>query len=56
VSLLPCPFCGGAPEEWSDAAMVECVSCGAEMHGDSPEDAVKKWNTRTSEQTPTNEV
>lgn len=57
--LKPCPFCGGKGEA-SEASFgpvdnptvfavfhdVTCEGCFAIVHGNSPEEAIKNWNTR----------
>ena len=44
-NLKPCPFCGGEAAFVYDS--VECLSCGARMHGlNSKSEAVGLWNTR----------
>ena len=52
-TLLPCPFCGGAAEircfdESMDLWSAECDSCQVARLGDSKQEAVTAWNTRTT--------
>lgn len=49
--LLPCPFCGGEPNEVVDAALIAC-RCGTDLSADSPEKARAAWNRRSAVQPP----
>lgn len=57
VTLLPCPFCGGAAKltDHEDCDVggrwVVCTPCGAARWGDQPDEAIAAWNTRTNTNT-----
>jgi len=53
ITLLPCPFCGLV--EWLQLEddrvhwpRVQCTNCGAEMAGETRQDAANNWNQRPS--------
>jgi Lar family restriction alleviation protein len=54
ATLLPCPFCGGAPRNTGYfgnyaklSYAVHCDACDLCLDGDNtPEEAAKRWNTR----------
>lgn len=54
VRLLACPFCGGAPKEYTDGdgpmigQAVRCTECGAatRVNISVPSDGVSRWQTR----------
>ena len=55
VELLPCPFCGGAPElKWHGSGVPGMEDCGyvgidcciAHAHADDDESAISQWNSR----------
>ena len=47
-SLLPCPFCGGEPEEFGFPGdmWVRCKLCKVLMPDDGPLDHIAAWNRR----------
>ncbi len=52
--LKPCPFCGSKAEAilvYANEWYVECTKCPCTMIGGyyTEEEAIKSWNTRTSE-------
>lgn len=57
VTLLPCPFCGGAAKltDHEDCDVggrwVVCTPCGAARWGDQPDEAITAWNARTNTNT-----
>lgn len=56
IELLPCPFCGGHPDEIPASRTehdnrlpcVECRDCGAQIQGRNRLVAVERWNTRSA--------
>lgn len=67
IKLLPCPFCGFRPDPdeadciykvypWSRVYVLNCYEshggCSASVLGDSIEEVVKRWNTRSNVSTP----
>ncbi|MCK9468160.1 MAG: Lar family restriction alleviation protein [Porticoccaceae bacterium] len=56
--LLPCPFCGGAPQHWQNGllfyshvircAHLRCPAGYVCAEGPTLAEAARRWNTRTS--------
>jgi len=46
VVLLPCPFCGEAPDIDHEHAKVRCENCMATVEDYTPKKAAGVWNSR----------
>ena len=59
-TLLPCPFCGGAPRKFNcvesdgfvSGTFVRCDECGIDINDEYESGAVEAWNRRASPPAP----
>lgn len=62
VSLLPCAHCGylqsdgECPYPSGKWFVVACHNCGAQVDGDTPEEAITKWNRRSPPSVPVSKL